>query len=75
MTSRGEEAACVGSAAGLMPEDWILPQYREMGVYFWRGMTFDDIANQLCANEKDPAHGRQLPIHVGSRKLNIVYVK
>ena len=75
MTSRGEEAASIGSAASLHPADWVLPQYRELGVFFWRGLTFDDVANQLCSNEHDPAHGRQLPLHVGSAKLNIMYVK
>merc|ERR1719240_1853263 len=45
MTSRGEEAASVGSAAALQPNDWVLPQYRELGVFFWRGLTYDDVAN------------------------------
>jgi len=75
MTSRGEEAASVGSAAALQPTDSVLPQYRELGVFFWRGMSFDDVANQLCSNALDPAHGRQLPLHVGSAKRNILYVK
>jgi len=75
MTSRGEEAASVGSAAALMPDDVVLPQYRELGVFFWRGMSFSDVANQLCSNALDPAHGRQLPLHVGSAALNIQYVK
>jgi len=75
MTSRGEEAASVGSAAALLPDDWVLPQYRELGVFFWRGMGYDDVANQLCSNALDPAHGRQLPLHIGSARLNILYIK
>jgi len=75
MSSRGEEAASVGSAAALQPLDWVLPQYRELGVFFWRGLSFDDVANQLCSNELDPAHGRQLPLHIGSAKHHILYVK
>ena len=75
MTSRGEEAASVGSAAALQPNDWCLPQYRELGVFFWRGLSFESVANQLCSNGLDPAHGRQLPLHIGSQKLNMVYVK
>lgn len=31
MTSQGEEAAQIGSAAALDPEDLIYPQYREPG--------------------------------------------
>jgi len=75
MTSRGEEAASVGSAAALQPSDMVLPQYRELGVFFWRGMTMAEIANQLCANALDRAHGRQLPLHTGSAERNIIYVK
>ena len=75
MTSRGEEAASVGSAAALQPADWVLPQYRELGVFFWRGLGYDDVANQLCSNKHDPAHGRQLPLHIGSPELNIMYIK
>ena len=52
------QAASVASAAALQPLDWVLPQYRELGVFFWRGMSYDDIANQLCSNGKDRAHGR-----------------
>ena len=58
MSSRGEEAASVCSAAALLPQDWVLPQYRELGVFFWRGVTYEEVANQLCSNGLDPAHGR-----------------
>ena len=47
MTSRGEEACSVASAMALQPTDWMWPQYRELGAYFWRGLTFEQVANQL----------------------------
>ena len=75
MTSRGEEACSVASCVALEPTDWLLPQYRELGAMFWRGLTFEDIANQLCANAKDNAHGRQLPLHIGRKDAHILYVK
>jgi 2-oxoisovalerate dehydrogenase E1 component alpha subunit len=75
LTSRGEEACSVGSAAALPLTDWMLPQYRELGAYLWRGFTFQHVADQLCANDSDPAHGRQLPLHIGSREKHILYVK
>jgi 2-oxoisovalerate dehydrogenase E1 component alpha subunit len=75
MTSRGEEACSVASAMALQPTDWILPQYREVGAMFWRGLTFESVAAQLCGNEHDPAHGRQLPLHTGGAKQHIFYVK
>lgn len=37
MTSFGEEATHIGSAAVLDPEDEIFGQYREAGVLLWRG--------------------------------------
>jgi len=75
MTSRGEEACSVASAAALHDRDFILPQYRELGAAFWRGISFDDTANQLCSNGLDPAKGRQLPLHIGDREKNFFYVK
>ena len=47
-TNRGEEAQAVGSAAALAPEDWVWPQYRELGVIFWRGYTMEECANRAC---------------------------
>ena len=74
LTSRGEEAASIGSAAALDPLDWMLPQYREMGAMFWRGFSFDDVANQLVANGADTAHGRQLGMHLGSKTKRVVSI-
>ena len=45
-TNRGEEAVAVGTAAALKFTDWIWPQYRELGASFWRGITYEDAANQ-----------------------------
>lgn len=75
MTSRGEEACSVASALALNATDWILPQYRELGALFWRGLSFEHVANQLCGNAHDPAHGRQLPLHTGGRAQHVMYVK
>ena len=75
LTGRGEEACSVASAAALGDEDFILPQYRELGAAFWRGFTFEDTANQLCSNSLDPAKGRQLPLHIGDRSKRFFYVK
>ncbi len=75
LTGRGEEACSVASAAALSDTDFILPQYRELGAAFWRGFTFEDTANQLCANGLDPAKGRQLPLHIGDKNKYFFYVK
>lgn len=74
LTTMGEEAINVASAAALKPDDIIFPQYREPGVLLWRGFTVQDFANQLFSNKGDNGKGRQMPIHYGSRKLNYVTV-
>lgn len=69
MTSSGEEATAVGSAAALKTSDPVFAQYREQGVLLHRGFSFRDFANQCFGNELEPGKGRQMPIHYGSREL------
>lgn len=72
--SYGEEAATVGSAYALKPEDWIFPCYREQGAYLWRGITVAEMANQCYGNAYDGTKGRQMPVHYSFRHKNIVSV-
>ncbi|KAI5922842.1 thiamine diphosphate-binding protein [Camillea tinctor] len=71
MVSAGEEAISIGSASILDPQDVIFCQYREQGVFTQRGFTLSDFMNQLFANKKDYSRGRNMPVHYGSRDLNI----
>ncbi|KIW04373.1 uncharacterized protein PV09_04657 [Verruconis gallopava] len=71
MMNVGEEGIAVGSASALKPEDVIFPQYREAGVFLYRGFTLDNFMNQLFANRLDNGLGRNMPVHYGSRELNI----
>lgn len=71
MTCSGEEAAGIGSAAALQPEDTIVAQYRELGVFTWRGFTIQNVADQLFSNEAGHGKGRQMPMHIGSKAHNI----
>jgi 2-oxoisovalerate dehydrogenase E1 component alpha subunit len=70
MTSFGEEATHIGSAAALTMDDIVFGQYREVGVLMWRGFTLDDIMNQCCSNQYDFGKGRQMPVHYGSKTQN-----
>ncbi|KAL6906187.1 hypothetical protein ACP4OV_003788 [Aristida adscensionis] len=70
LTSHGEEAINVASAAALTNDDIVLPQYREPGVLLWRGFTLQEFANQCFGNKLDYGKGRQMPIHYGSNRLN-----
>ncbi|KAI1649392.1 thiamine diphosphate-binding protein [Daldinia loculata] len=71
MVSAGEEAISVGSASALDPRDVIFCQYREQGLFVQRGYTLKDFMNQLFANKHDLGKGRNMPVHYGSKELNI----
>lgn len=70
MTCSGEEAIHIGSSAALADDDMVFAQYREAGVLMWRGFTLQQFADQCFSNEGDPAKGRQMPVHYGSRELH-----
>jgi 2-oxoisovalerate dehydrogenase E1 component alpha subunit len=72
MVAAGEEATSVGSASALTKEDVIFLQYREQGVLVQRGFKLSEFMNQLFANKKDSGKGRNMPVHYGSRELNVV---
>ena len=74
LSSAGEEACAVASAAALKPEDWMYPQYREAGVMFWRGFTILQYVHHMFGDIEDLILGRQMPNHFGSRDLNVVQV-
>ncbi|CAK8567929.1 unnamed protein product [Lathyrus sativus] len=74
VTTNGEEAINIASAAALSMDDVIFPQYREQGVLLWRGFTLQEFANQCFSNKFDNGKGRQMPAHYGSNKHNYVTV-
>lgn len=74
MSSLGEEACSVGSAAALELGDWMYPQYRESGIMFWRGFTKAEYIHHMFGNVHDLTFGRQMPNHFGKRELNVVTV-
>ncbi|XP_071716282.1 2-oxoisovalerate dehydrogenase subunit alpha 2, mitochondrial-like [Rutidosis leptorrhynchoides] len=74
MTSFGEEAINLGSAAAISSDDMIMPQYREPGAAWWRGFTIQDFVNQFFGNKNDYGKGRQMPTHIGSKKHNCITI-
>lgn len=72
MVSAGEEAVPIGSSSVLDKEDVIFCQYREQGAYRERGFTTRQFMAQLFANKEDNGKGRNMPVHYGSKELNIV---
>lgn len=74
MVSAGEEAVSVGTSSVLDPEDVVFCQYREQGLFKERGFTTKEFMSQLFSNRNDPGKGRNMPIHYGSKKLNVVCI-
>mmetsp|Transcript_10879 Transcript_10879/g.16219 ORF Transcript_10879/g.16219 Transcript_10879/m.16219 type:complete len:425 (-) Transcript_10879:246-1520(-) len=71
MQHTGEQAALIASAAAMELGDVIYTQYREAGVYLWRGYNMQQMAHQCYGNMYDLGKGRQMPIHYGSRECNV----
>lgn len=63
VTSQGEEATQVGTAAALQDCDWLFPSYRQYGLAMWRGASLEAMAHQLFGTENDIVKGRQMPCH------------
>jgi pyruvate dehydrogenase E1 component alpha subunit len=68
----GQEAAQIGSAYALKPEDWVFPAYRELGTALQRGVTLKQLMNQYFANAEDLEKGRQLMNLFGVKAVNFV---
>jgi pyruvate dehydrogenase E1 component alpha subunit len=68
----GQEAAVVGSAAALEPQDWLVPALREAGAGIFRGMSLASYVAQIFGNAADVTKGRQLPCHPCDREHHYV---
>jgi len=70
----GHEAVQVAAGMVFKPsQDWFYPYYREMAFCAAVGMSSEEFFLNAMNKEADPnSHGRQMPMHYGSKKLNIV---
>jgi pyruvate dehydrogenase E1 component alpha subunit/2-oxoisovalerate dehydrogenase E1 component alpha subunit len=68
----GQEAAVVGSAAALEPQDWLVPALREAGAGIFRGMSMASYIAQIFGSSADVTKGRQLPCHPCDRERHYV---
>ena len=50
--SLGQEAAAVGIASAMRPEDVLLPSYRDNGALIWRGVKLEDIPTYWGGDER-----------------------
>lgn len=68
----GQEAIAVGVAAGLEPDDWILPMHRNLGVFTTRGVDLARLFRQLFGRDGGFTRGRDRTFHFGLRESHIV---
>ena len=65
--NHGEEAAQVGSIAATEERDWLVPAFREMGAWLYKGVPLEQIYLYWYGNElgsKFPPNVKMLPISV-----------
>ena len=70
--SLGQEAAAIGVASAMRPEDVLLPSYRDNAALLWRGMKMEEILLFWGGDERGncssgPAHDFPYCIPVGSQ--------
>ncbi len=68
----GQEAAILGTAAALEPQDWVFPTYREHPVPLYRGVPLKSLFDHIFANGADNVIGRNLPPEYSFREVNFV---
>jgi TPP-dependent pyruvate/acetoin dehydrogenase alpha subunit len=69
-TAKGLEAALVGSAAALRPQDWLWSGLREGGAALMRGLPLAEYIAQMYCNSNDTAKGRQMCNHFQHKGSN-----
>ncbi|MFQ5830645.1 MAG: pyruvate dehydrogenase (acetyl-transferring) E1 component subunit alpha [Candidatus Methylomirabilia bacterium] len=65
--SRGQEAAALGSIYALRPTDWVVPYFRELAAYLWRGWPLEQLILYLAGYDEGmrvPAGVRDLPLYI-----------
>jgi pyruvate dehydrogenase E1 component alpha subunit len=71
-TGRGNEAAAVGVATAMGPEDVGTPLHRDMGVHIVRGVEPWKIFAQYMGRADGPTHGRDGNVHMADSHLGLI---
>jgi pyruvate dehydrogenase E1 component alpha subunit len=71
-TGRGNEAAAVGVATAMRPEDVGTPLHRDMGVHITRGVEPWRIFANYMGRVDGPARGRDGNVHMADARLGLI---
>jgi TPP-dependent pyruvate/acetoin dehydrogenase alpha subunit len=71
-TGRGNEAASVGIATAMSPEDVGTPLHRDMGVHIVRGVEPWRIFAQYMGRVDGPTRGRDGNVHMADSRLGLI---
>ena len=71
-TGRGNEAAAVGVATAMGPDDVGTPLHRDMGVHVTRGVEPWRIFAQYMGRADGPTRGRDGNVHMADSKLGLI---
>src|SRR5215212_5517564 len=71
-TGRGNEAAAVGVATAMLPEDVGTPLHRDMGVHITRGVEPWRIFANYMGRVDGPARGRDGNVHMADSRLGLI---
>src|SRR5436190_6544597 len=71
-TGRGNEAAAVGIATAMGPEDVGTPLHRDMGVHIVRGVEPWRIFAQYMGRVDGPTSGRDGNVHMADARLGLI---
>src|SRR5918999_1413229 len=71
-TGRGNEAAAVGVATAMGPDDVGTPLHRDMGVHISRGVEPWRIFAQYMGREGGPTRGRDGNVHMADSNLGLI---
>lgn len=73
IAAAGHEAVQIAIGLSLNPKkDWLFPYYRDLGTVLASGITPEEVFLGTFGKATDPASGgRQLPVHWGSKRINI----
>jgi TPP-dependent pyruvate/acetoin dehydrogenase alpha subunit len=71
-TGRGNEAAAVGIATAMGPDDVGTPLHRDMGVHVTRGVEPWRIFSQYMGRADGPTQGRDGNVHMADARLGLI---